>query len=57
MTFVPKSEEGGEMTDEQFNALWSQEDFLDLHNEAFSGIPEWDSFAARCESCRDCNES
>ena len=33
------------------------EDFLDLHNEAFSGMPEWESFAAHCENCPDCNES
>lgn len=33
------------------------EDFLDLHNEAFAGMPEWENFASHCESCADCNES
>ena len=33
------------------------EDFLDLHNEAFAGMPEWETFASHCETCPTCNES
>lgn len=33
------------------------EDFLDLRNEAFAGMPEWENFAAHCESCTACHES
>ncbi len=29
-------------------------DFLDLHNSAFSGIPEWDAFANHVSECSRC---
>jgi hypothetical protein len=29
-------------------------DFLDLHNSAFSGIPEWDAFAWHVSECSRC---
>ena len=29
-------------------------DFLDLHNSAFSGIPEWDDFAEHVSECSRC---
>ncbi len=31
-------------------------DFMDLHNSAFAGIPEWDAFAQHVLSCTDCGE-
>jgi hypothetical protein len=30
------------------------QDFLDLHNSAFSGIPEWDVFAEHVFECSRC---
>ncbi len=33
------------------------EDFLDLHNDAFVGMPEWDAFAQHCGACTACHES
>lgn len=32
-------------------------DFIDLHNDAFAGMAEWEAFAAHCENCDDCNEA
>ena len=29
-------------------------EFLDLHNSAFSGIPEWDVFAEHVSECSRC---
>ena len=29
-------------------------DFLDLHNSAFSGIPEWDTFVEHVSECGHC---
>lgn len=31
-------------------------DFIDLHNSAFSGIPEWDVFAEHISQCSQCGE-
>jgi hypothetical protein len=31
-------------------------DFVDLHNSAFSGIPEWDVFAEHISQCSQCGE-
>jgi hypothetical protein len=31
-------------------------DLLDLHNSAFSGIPEWDVFAEHVSQCSRCGE-
>jgi len=32
------------------------EDFIDLNNDAFAGMPEWEAFAAHCTACPKCNE-
>jgi hypothetical protein len=31
------------------------DDFIDLRNSAFAGIPEWDAFAEHYGSCGLCN--
>jgi hypothetical protein len=36
------------------NSFLEPRDFLDLHNSAFSGIPEWDDFAEHISQCSRC---
>lgn len=32
------------------------QDFIDLRNSAFAGIPEWDAFADHVQQCAACGE-
>jgi hypothetical protein len=36
------------------HSFFEPQDFLDLHNSAFSGIPEWDVFVEHVSQCGHC---
>jgi hypothetical protein len=38
-------------------SLLELRDFIDFHNSAFSGIPEWDDFAEHISQCSQCGEA